>query len=608
MLGRCPSGEVKTMGEHTKTIDSPSAWPRRRVLGFLVKAGLGTAVFQRALVALADEATEVTSGMISQAAGVSGIDFTEKESELMLTGINALLEQYAEVRAVPLANDVPPALRFEVLAGGAAEPSGYARLEPRQPALPANEEDLAFSSVATLATLLRDRQVTSVDLTRIYLDRLRRYGPKLHSVIHATDELALAQARRADEEIAAGHWRGPLHGVPWGAKDLLAVPGKPTTWGARPYEGQVLEDTATVAARLGAAGAVLVAKLSVGALAWGDVWYGGTTRNPWKPDQGSSGSSAGPGSATAAGLAGFTIGTETWGSIVSPSTRCGVSGLRPTFGRVSRYGCMALSWSMDKIGPMARSVEDCAFVFDAIRGADGLDPTAVDGPFRWPLGRDVRSLRVGYVKDQFEPDFDEIEDEDARRRAEEWHGFNLGTLEALRRMGIELIPVELPTELPVGSLSYILTAEASAAFDDLTRSGRDDLLVRQIERAWPNVFRQGQLITAVEYIRANRVRTLVMHEMERLMSDIDVYVSPTFGGSNLLMTNLTGHPQVVLPNGFRAGDGTPTSITFTGRLFGESELLALAHEYQRATGFHMRRPDMQAVEDFEEPAEGHSAG
>jgi Asp-tRNA(Asn)/Glu-tRNA(Gln) amidotransferase A subunit family amidase len=569
-------------------------WPRRRVLGFLVKAGIGTAVFQRALVTLADEQPAVTSAMIDQAAWVAGLDLTEQERELMLEGVNSLLESYAAVRAVPLSNGVPPALGFRVSGFDRPGRSGAARLEPRELPRPSSDEDLAFASTADLARLLRGRQVSSVELTRLYLQRLERYDPALKCVIHATPEPALRRAERADREIAAGRWRGPLHGIPWGAKDLLAVPGTPTTWGARPYREQVLEGKATVAARLERAGAVLVAKLSVGALAWGDVWYGGTTKNPWKPEQGSSGSSAGPASATAAGLVGFSIGTETWGSIVSPSTRCGVSGLRPTFGRVSRYGCMALSWSMDKIGPMARAVEDCALVFDAIRGADGLDGSAVDGPFRWPPGRDVRGLRVGYVASQFEPDLAEIEDAEARERAREWNALDRATLDALREMGIDLRPIELPEELPVGAMSYILTAEAATAFDELTRSGRDDELVRQIARAWPNVFRQGQLITAVEYLRANRVRTLVMQAMERVMADVDVYVSPTFGGDNLLMTNLTGHPQVVLPNGFRA-DGTPTSITFTGRLFGESELLALAWAYQRASGFHLRRPDMRAV-------------
>jgi Asp-tRNA(Asn)/Glu-tRNA(Gln) amidotransferase A subunit family amidase len=441
-----------------------------------------------------------------------------------------------------------------------------------------------------LAALLAGGQVSSVELTRLYLERLERWDPLLEAVVTRTEERALEEADRADRELAAGRRRGALHGIPWGAKDLLAVRGYPTTWGAMPFKEQQLAEDATVVRRLEEAGAVLVAKLSLGALAWGDVWFGGQTKNPWNPEQGSSGSSAGPGSATAAGLVGFAIGSETWGSIVSPSTRCGVTGLRPTFGAVSRHGAMALSWTMDKLGPMCRSVEDCALVYDAIRGPDGKDRTVIEAPFDWRPERDPTELRLGYLKKQFEEEPDE-------ERAE-WHALDLATLETLEQIGFELVPIELP-ELPVSALSFILSAEAAAAFDELTRDGRDEQLVRQIENAWPNVFRQARLIPAVEYIQANRVRTLLMGQMERLMRQVDLYVSPTFGGDNLLLTNLTGHPQVVLPNGFRT-DGTPTSITFTGRLFGEAEVLAVAKAYQDATGFHRRRPELR-------PTEGPSA-
>ncbi len=576
---------------------TPARWPRRRVLRWLGAAGIGTAVFRRALVALAADRPRVTSEMIDQAEWISGIDFTEPERELMLEGVNELLEGFAEVRAVRLDNEVPPAVRFEVLGASTrpAEPGPSSLRLPELPAAPrpSGDTELAFASIRRLGALLRAGEVSSVELTRLYLDRLGRYDDRLKCVIERTDELALRQAEQADRERAAGQLRGPLHGIPWGAKDLLAVPGYRTTWGATPFRDQRIERTATVAARLEQAGAVLVAKLTVGALAWGDVWYGGTTKNPWNVEQGSSGSSAGPAAATAAGLVGFSIGTETWGSIVSPATRCGVTGLRPTFGRVSRHGAMALSWSMDKIGPMARSVEDCALVFHAIQGPDGLDPTVVDRPFRWPLGRDVRTLRVGYARKLFEDDrAADVEQEQDRERVREWQRHERAALDVLRGLGIEPVPIDLPTELPVAPLSYILTAEAATAFDELTRSGRDELLVRQVAMAWPNVFRQGQLIPAVDYLRGNRVRTLLMQELERVMSGIDVYVSPTFGGDNLLLTNLTGHPQVVLPNGFRESDGTPTSITFTGRPFGETELLALADAYQRATGFHLRRPPL----------------
>jgi Asp-tRNA(Asn)/Glu-tRNA(Gln) amidotransferase A subunit family amidase len=324
----------------------------------------------------------------------------------------------------------------------------------------------------------------------------------------------------------------------------------------------------------------------VGELAWGDVWFGGMTRNPWKPDQGSSGSSAGSAAATAAGLVGFALGTETLGSIVSPSTRCGTTGLRPTFGRVSRHGAMALAWSMDKIGVLARSVEDCAAVFDVIRGTDGHDESVIDAPFEWNPGRAPKELKIGYVKAAF--------DEKPTEGREEEKAHDLAALESLRAHGIDLIPIVLPgsPDLPVSALSLILTAEAAAAFDDLTRSGKDDLLLRQLEEAWPNVFRQGQTIPAVSYIQANRVRTLLKREMAKLMSTVDVYATPTFGGDGLLLTNLTGNPAVVLPNGFRK-DGTPTSLTFVGRLFGEADLLAVAKAYQDATGFHLKHPELK---------------
>jgi Asp-tRNA(Asn)/Glu-tRNA(Gln) amidotransferase A subunit family amidase len=502
---------------------------------------------------------------------------------------------FEKLRAIPLDNGIPPALRFdpapaafeeaERLAGG--PPLELPRIER-----PSSDEDLAFASVAELASLLRSRALSPVELARIYLDRLERFDPKLHAVITLTAERAVRQAERAEREIARGGWRGPLHGIPWGAKDLLAVPGYPTTWGAGPFRDQVRPEKATVVARLEEAGAVLLAKTAVGELAWGDVWYGGTTKNPWKLEEGSSGSSAGSAAATAAGLLAFALGTETWGSIVSPCTRCGVSGLRPTFGRVSRHGAMALAWSMDKIGPIARTVEDCALVFSAIHGADGLDAAAVDRPFHWPpRRRDPRSLRVGVVEALFEEDYGKWTDnEEDKPRFREWQANDRATLEVLRELGFELRPVRLPDRYPVGALSHILSAEAATAFDELTRSGADRKLVRQVADAWPTVFRLGHLVPAVEYLRANRIRTLLLREMGELFERVDVYVCPTYGGDNLLLTNLTGHPAVVVPNGFRASDGTPTSITFIGKLYGEEELLSVAWGYQRATNFHTRRP------------------
>ena len=533
-------------------------------------------VLSLATTAIAQESPGVDADDAAAAERVMGLSFTQAERDSLLGDLSSYLRDYESLRGVPIANGVPPALVFDPVPGGrpAAAEDRFWTAPRGDVARPQNLEELAFYSIGELAELIRSRRVSSLELTQVCLARLERYGPELECVVTLTGPLALAQARRADAEIAAGNYRGPLHGIPYGAKDLLAVSGYRTTWGARPFENQMLDETATVIRKLEDAGAVLVAKLTLGALAWGDVWFGGTTRNPWDLEQGSSGSSAGSASATAAGLVPFAIGTETWGSIVSPATRCGATGLRPTFGRVSRAGAMALSWSMDKIGPICRNVEDCAIVFDAIRGPDGLDASVVDAPFRYDAAADLAEIRVGYVRELF--------DEDYPNRARD-----AATLDTLRGLGVDLQPVSLPDDYPVGALALILSAEAAAAFDDLTRSGRDDELVRQVKDAWPTVFRGARYIPAVEYIQANRLRTLIMREMERL--PVDVYLAPSFGGDNLLLTNLTGHSCVVLPNGFDES-GHPTSITFIGRLFEEGKLLRVAKAYQDATDFHRAHP------------------
>lgn len=568
---------------------------RRRLVALLAGAGAGTAVFGRALCALAEGAAKVTAGMVKQAEWISGVSFTDAERELMLSDLNETAEGLAALRAVALDNAVPPAIAFSTGtappadAGPAPAPSRRERPAVRPP----SDDDLAFAGVRELGRLLRARKVSSTELTKLALARLRTYGPALSCTVTVTEELALAQAKRADEELAAGKDRGPLHGIPWGAKDLIAVPGYPTTWGSPLFREQVRPESATVYRRLEEAGAVLVAKTSVGELAWGDVWFGGTTKNPWKTDQGSSGSSAGSASATAAGLVPFAIGTETWGSIVSPCTRCGVTGLRPTFGRVSRHGVMALSWTMDKVGPIARSAEDGALVFAAIAGKDPLDPVSTDGPAPWPTRRSVSEMKVGFVEELFDEDRGAgAESEEARARAAEWRDFDRRSLGVLRELGVRLVPVKLPSRTPVAPLGMILTAEAAAAFDTLVLDGRVKGMVRQTADAWPNVFRQGRLLTAADYLRAQRVRTLLMREMEECLHDVDLLVAPTFGGDALLLTNLTGHPCVVVPNGFRLSDGTPTSLTFTGKLFGENDLLAVADLFQRATDFHTRRPKL----------------
>ena len=552
---------------------------RRRFFARCAALGISGTAFPVALWALAEEEGKVTKEMLPNAEALAGLAFSDAERELMLEGLNENLESYEEIRALSIPNEVYPALQFDPI------PVGREPEIPRRPrrrtrrtrvTRPANLEHVAFWSVTDLSELIQTRQVTSVELTRMYLDRLERHGPKLECVITLTEDLALRQARRADAEFARGVCRGPLHGIPWGAKDLLAEDEYRTTWGAKPFEEQHIAYDATVVRRLEEAGAVLIAKLALGALAWGDVWFGGKTRNPWNVEQGSSGSSAGSASATVAGLVGFSIGSETWGSIVSPVTRCGASGLRPTFGRVSRYGAMALSWSMDKLGPICRTVEDCALVLEAIYGPDGQDPTVRDVPFDWDVGLPLENLRIGYYKSAFAAEHD-------------WYAYDWKAVEALRSLGVKPIPIELPEKIPTGALSFILSVEAAAAFDELTRSGRDELLVRQVEEAWPNVFRQSRLIPAVEYVQANRARTMLMGALQTAMEGIDLFITPSFGKDVLLMTNLTGHPCVTVPHGFKE-DGTPVSISFVGQLFREAELLTVAKRYQDATGFHLRHP------------------
>ena len=520
----------------------------------------------------------ITPGDLQRAEKLIGLEMTASERDLMLAGLEDLRRGYEALRGVPLPNSVPPAIRFDPAMAGAAEPPVYPPAPPAAaPRLtpPADDDDLAFWPVTDLARWLRQGEITSAELTRLYLDRLQRYDPTLHCVVTLTEERALTQARRADAELRAGVDRGPLHGIPWGAKDLLAVRGAPTTWGATPYREQVIDEDAAVVQRLDEAGAVLIAKLSMGALAWGDVWFGGQTRTPWNPEVGASGSSAGPGAATAAGLTGFSIGTETYGSIISPSNRNGVTGLRPTFGRVSRAGAMALSWTMDKIGPMCRSAEDCALVFAAIHGPDAGDPATVDKPFSWPPDIDLSSVRLGVLTDDFAGDYREKEN-DAR------------ALQVFREMGVTLIPIALP-DLPIDPLKFILFAEAAAAFDELTRSNRDDELVRQTADAWPNFFRMARFIPAVEYLQANRIRTLLMAAMQEIFTRVDAYIGPSLAGDNLLLSNLSGHPALALPTGL-ADDGLPATITLTGRLYDEAMILALGRAFQQETDYHRAQP------------------
>jgi Asp-tRNA(Asn)/Glu-tRNA(Gln) amidotransferase A subunit family amidase len=522
---------------------------------------------------------EITVEKISKAERLFDLEFNGNDRDLMLQDLKDQRNNYEKIRKVEIPNDIPPAIRFNPIPKdfkfeNLKKPFVMSSYQTTKP--PKDINDLAYLSVGELSELIRTRKITSTDLTKMYISRLKKYNPQLQCVITLTEDLALRQAKKADEEIAAGKYRGPLHGIPYGAKDLLAVKGYKTTWGSVPFKNQRIDENATVIKKLEEAGAVLVAKTSVGELAWGDVWFGATTKNPWNLKEGSSGSSAGSASSTSAGLVAFSIGTETWGSIVSPSTRCGVTGLRPTFGRVSRAGVMALSWTMDKIGPICRRVEDCAIVFNAIIGSDGIDQV-YDLPFNYDPRIDPKKIKIGYLKKEFEEKYPSKK-------------YDANTLEKLKSLGFQLIPMSLP-DIPTDDLSFILSAEAGAAFDLITRNRQVDGMVRQTRDAWPNVFRASRFIPAVEYIQANRLRYMLIQEMEKKLANVDLYISPSFGGSNLLLTNLTGHPSVVLPNGFD-DKGSPVSITFIGKLFGEAKLLAVAKVYQDSTDFHLKHPPL----------------
>ena len=622
---------------------------RRRLLAVSTAAGLGSTLFPGALLALATQSAiaqsssskehalaPITPEMIEQAAAISGLHFTADQRKLMVEGLTDTRDDINKIRDLNIPNAVAPSLIFDPVPPGATLDTARKpiRLGPA-PSIASvsasNEDQVAFATIRQLSELLRTRKLTSVDLTKLYLARLKRFDPRLHFVITLTEDRALKQAAVADAELATNKHRGPLHGIPWGGKDLLAVAGYPTTWGAAGFEDQHFDTDAEVVKRLDTVGAVLIAKLTMGALAQGDLWgskqRGGRTRNPWNPKQGSSGSSAGSASAVSAGCVGFAIGTETLGSISSPSTRCGVTGLRPSFGLVPRTGAMALSWSMDKIGPITRSVEDCAIVLSAIYGPDGHDLTVQPAAFNPDLTLDIRKLRVGYIKSAFDaPKFTppkppsqtlagkELEAYNQRvamrkaRFATEVYDaqFNARALETLRSMGVSLTPVEVP-DFPFGAIVPMLEAEAAAAFDDLTRSGRDALLLGQAPYDWPNAFRTARMYSAVDYVNAARARTLALVKMTEMFSAFDVIVA-TSEGEQLVATNLCGQPAVIVPNGLRGDDappslhpedgavdnvggpGTPVSLTFLAPLYQDAKAVALAHAYQLKTGFHLLHP------------------
>lgn len=507
--------------------------------------------------------------------------FTKAERDSLFSDLQDYQKSFQAIHQYKLDNQVPMSLVFDPIPVGFKPNLNQKSIDwglPKEVKRPGNKEELAFYPVYKLAVLIRTKKITSTELTKLYLSRIKKYADTLQCTISILEETALRQAKQADEEIAKGKYRGPLHGIPYGIKDLLTVEGTETTWGAAPYKGQVISETATVVKKLEQAGAVLTVKLTLGALAMGDIWYGGVTKNPWNLKEGSSGSSAGSASATVAGLVAFAIGTETLGSIVSPSTRCGASGLRPTFGAISRNGAMALSWSMDKIGPLCRSVLDCALVFDAIRGADDLDRATRAAAFNFDAKTNIKKLKIGYFKNWFDAKYPS-------------HDNDQKALDVLKSLGAELIPVEWNSKIPISAVRLMLTAEAAASFDELTRSNRDSLLTDQRKWAWPNTFRAARFIPAVEYINASRLRQALIQEFYEKTKSFDAIVTPSFGGSQLLTTNLTGNPCVVVPNGFN-DKGSPTSISFIGNLFGEAALISLAHAYQLATDWEDKVPPL----------------
>lgn len=522
---------------------------------------------------------------IQSAAGLLDLRFTQKEMDTMYTGVKENLMVYRLMHKQPLANNVPMSLWQSPVLPGMKFTEKQEPVKWNIPAnimLPANKNDLAFYNILQLASLIKNKKISSVALTGFFIERIKKYGDTLQCVISLTEEIAMQQAKQADAEIARGKYRGPLHGIPYGLKDLFAVKGTKTTWGAEPYKNQVVEEDAFVYAQLTKAGAVLVAKFTLGALAMGDYWFGGRTKNPWNTKTGSSGSSAGSTAATVAGLVPFAIGTETWGSIVSPSSTCGATGLRPTFGSISRSGAMTLSWSLDKVGPICRSAADAALVFNYIHGTDGEDLSAVNKPFNYQPGADIKKMKVAYAKNYF----DKITDTSRN----EWK-----VLEAYKKMGVQLIPVNFPDSgvYNFNIMDIVISAECAAAFDEFTRNNIDDEMTRQGKNDWPNSFRVARLMSAAEYINANRHRYLLMKKVNELMSRVDIVICPTRGSGNQgAITNLTGHPVVCLPTGFDKNVNLPTSITLIGKLYDEAALLAAAKALQDATPWDDVHPPM----------------
>jgi Asp-tRNA(Asn)/Glu-tRNA(Gln) amidotransferase A subunit family amidase len=587
---------------------------RRRFLAYFSGTSLGATLLPGVLWGQIqqDGTQRVTPEMLKNALALAGLTFSDDEQKAMLQGVNRNLTVYEDLRKTPIPNDVAPPFYFSAIVPGMKVNRTREPFRPSVPKVkrPADLEEVAFWPIVQLAQLLKTRQVTSTELTQMYLARLHKYNDKLNCVVTFLDDVALAQAKQADSEIAAGKYKGPLHGIPWGAKDIIAVKGYKTTWGSGAYKDQVIDEDASVVEMLRDAGAVLLAKLATGELAQGDNWFGGQTKNPWNLTQGSSGSSAGPASATAAGCVAFGIGSETSGSILSPSGRCGVTGLRPTFGRVSRYGVMTLSWTQDRLGPLCRYAEDCALVMSAIARPDDRDMSVSDIPFNWNAQLDIRKLRVGYIKEAF----DETRDPLAKEHDQK-------TLDQVQALGVKLVEVTVP-DVNVDTSGF--NAESAVFFDEFIRNGRDQQMTNPGRAAG---WRTTRLMPAVEYLQGQRARAMMMAKLAEATKDVDVYLTPSGAGGggaaagrgrgvapdsapaggrasaappqrrpsvtqrHFNMANVACYPALAVPNGF-AESGSPGSITFHARPFGEAELLAVAKAYQDASGFHLKHPTL----------------
>jgi Asp-tRNA(Asn)/Glu-tRNA(Gln) amidotransferase A subunit family amidase len=511
------------------------------------------------------------------------LSFTNKEIDTLYSDVIDNLANYKAMHKLSLPNSVPLSMWQTPILPGMKFNQQKEKINwelDNTISLPKNKNDLAFYSIEQLASLIKNKKISSLELTKFFIERIKKYGDTLQCVISLQEDIAYQQAKKADEEIAKGKYKGLLHGIPYGLKDLFAVKGTKTTWGAAPYQNQVINEDAYVYTRLKEAGAVLVAKFTLGALAMGDYWYGGRTKNPWNLQYGSSGSSAGSASATVAGLVPFAIGTETWGSIVSPSTTCGATGLRPTFGSISRSGAMALSYSLDKVGPICRSASDAAIVFNYIHGTDGKDGSAVNMPFNYSTKRDIKKLKIAYAKNYF----DKIKDTSNNE---------LKALAVFKQMGVELIPVNFPDSgvYQFNIMDVIIGAECAAQFDEMTRNNIDDALTRQTKNDWPNQFRTSRFVPAVEYINAQRHRYVLMQKVNEVINQYDAIICPSRGdGNQTAITNLTGHPVVCVPDGFNKKSNTPTGISFVGKLYDEATILLVAKKYQEQTNWDEMHP------------------